>query len=1029
VRIKILDTDQLIAFINSPTFNYSLAANGSNLQVEVGGEFSFINQSGNCFSTNPQTQNGYSFNSQALPFEIIAETNQGDRLFRGFFEEYTTSYGKEKSDLKTTLIFNDCSRFLTRRPIVGKYRNTFEAILQEIVSNSGAAGFITPIIYKTSTTKALQAVKRIAFVSIPKEGDIIIVGKRKYKYVLENPTELELNIESDFGVMVNELVAKINASTDSECSANEDGMGVLLTGFAYNNNFLVYTDGVRIVNEILQDASSSNEDGTDVPVLDLHISVEFQGEDLRQSLEKLCQLALCNFYVDPKFGNLVIYQQQYYLDRVDSLKTLNVSPGVVNCITPDTGIIETLSYQEAGSSVNKIIVWGKNGEIPLPDLRLEDSNTSISTIDNIRRKIEKDTQVLDYFYTETATRVVQVKITPDEVQGGGNATCYPVEVSLDSQSGFSDSNDYIQIFNSGESGSDLNGGIGADFEALSQFIETTPDTEHTEFVIFNFDLTNVPADNTSKSVFIKLSSQIVFPYDSGDFGKIANQEINFYLYDPGENVILEKSFTPVLDADYGGIFAAQALVYLNDYKGMEIKVKAEFKITANFNVTPNFEFRGRLRCYDCDAIPVYLDTYDDEIFINFGKVNIFSAITNAGASLDPETGTNLYVPSRSGNANYKIDLRDPQYFIGIPYINLSESLNTQLGFGTTHAETTVLINGTEVSHHVTNAIEDQQLVYQTNIFLTDYVGDVIDVTINQDVSTGNDGNVRTVFTQVDGSVECMSQDCLGVNWEADGIFIPLASNSTRRGFRINSGDLGNSANGSFKTTLDVPELTDDGYSYDLLYVFDYSIFSRTSPLSSEGGVVEVYINDNLITTQVININTNAGATGLGLSAYAGQTINIEFRYLSDRFQSDFPTNGFIDFYPISICPSPQTVLPGDTFGNWTVSTLEGTNSVNHDVVLKNPVTTKPILATFIGNIGNDVNGNVTVNVYVNEILSLSLSARAFGSLDFDSGNLGGIIIFSSTMAGDTINIRVDISASGATTGTSQGSFEGKIYYA
>ena len=1010
MRIKIVATDQLIAFSKPPVFNYSLAPTGSNLQVEVGGMFNISNSSSNCFNIDSNTQNGYSFNSEAKPFEVIAESSQGERLFRGFFDEYTTRYDKENTT--STLVFNDCSRFLNRRPIFGKFRNTFQAVLEEIVSNSGAEEFISPIIYNTSTTKALKAVKKITFVTLPIEGDIIIVGKRRYKYVLESPTEFELNIESDFGFLVNELTTKINSSSDSECTANEDGMSVMLSGLDFNNNFLVYTDGTRVTNTVIQDASSSDENGIVTNLLELHVNIEFQGEYLRECLEKLCQIGLCNFYIDPKFGNLVIYQQQYYLDNLNSLRTLDISPGVVQCLDDEIGIIENLSYNESGSSVNKVIVWGRNGEVPLPDLRLEDQHTTISEIDNIRRDIPANFQGTDYFYNENAVRVVQVKITPKEPVPPDEEVCYSIPVTLDSSDGFDGDNDTITV------GSNL-------FNASSQSVSVTPSVEIEKYAIFDLDLTDIPQEN-SKSNYIKLTGAISFPYDSDDFGETFEAEVDFYLYTPTEVVLLEKVRThTIAQSDYANILVGETIVYLNDYKGSEISIKAVARLITSLTTTASFLLNGKIKCLSCDAIPVNLNTNNDQMSAGSTLINDFSSFCIAGRIFDGTLGS-VYTASRSGSANFKIDLTDSQYFSGDPYIKISGLLDGFFGIGTIHLETSILINSVEVFNREINSNTSD--AYEANIYIGDLLGTVVDMVINQTASTGDDSTIKTVTAQALGTVVCLLPgECIDTEWTATGIFNKLTPVGTRNGFRVNASDLDSSASGTFITNINLPPEEENTYSVSFAVDFNFSADSAQS-----GGLIIAKING--ITTNIIEIiigNNGARVFTVNLSAYNNQTVELLFEYDGSSI-STISSEGYVDIYPISICPNPQNVLPADSFGNYILNLIGETSGgsasgmFNHDVQLINPITSFPVLCTFIGNITNVI-GSAEVKVYVNEMLFLSLSASSLTTFLGIGGEYGGIIIFDSSMSGNNINIRIEATANNPD-GFPQVLFEGAIYY-
>lgn len=622
MRIKIVSTNELIAFTKQPVFNYSLAASGSTLQVEIGGDFAFTDDSGTCFTTNQSTRSGYSFNSLASPLEVIAETNQGERLFRGFFDEYTTRYDStNKDNTTTTLIFNDCSRFLNRGILTGSYRNLFQAVLEEIVSVSHVDGIITPIIYKTSTTRALKAVKQINFISPPVLGDIVIVGQKKYKYVIEAPTnDMELNIETDIGLMVNELVSKINSSSASECTANENGNSILLTGIDFNNNFLVYTDGTRITTQVIQDASASDPSGIVTSILDLHVNIDFEEENLRQCLEKLCSRAFCNFYVDPRFGNLIIYQPEYYLDRLDSLRTINASRGKIVCTDDPSGIIKNLSYRESGSIVNKVIVWGKNGEVPLPELRLEDQHITITTIDKSNQDIPINSEVVDYFYNQNAIRVLQVKITPKE-------PIIPPGMDCSVTYGFGGT--LVDLINSQVALRDIVIGTPT-YSGLA----LTGSTTETRTIIRNW-LISSPGEHASLSYIYTFNTNIT---DANLLIKIGGMEIiNETLLESNQNIGFNIS--------------------LSALTGNDILVEVIFSLPIQATDGEELITHASISCCQVEVVAGGKDNFDIDGNALFGNnIDARNAGVNVVVGLAVDSDNNLYIASEdeANNLGYRI---------------------------------------------------------------------------------------------------------------------------------------------------------------------------------------------------------------------------------------------------------------------------------------------------------------------------------------------------------------------------------------
>lgn len=733
--VKLVATDAILAFTSPPVINKSLSSGGSTLQIDVGSTFSATNSSGTCFTINDASQAGYPFNSLALPFEVVAETQLGVRLFRGFFDEYTTKYSKDNTT--SSLTFRDCSRFLERSPLVGTYRNTFMFVLLTLIEQCEppVAQIFLPVIANTGTTKALQCIKRINFVAPPIAGDILIVGQKRYKYVVEAPTtDLELNIETNLATMATELVGKLNATSASECTAELQGNNVVITGILYNNNLLVYTDGTRITNEILQDASASDETGTVISIWDLHVNLVLEGETLRGALEKLCPLAQCQFYVDVPHGNLVIYQPSYLQDTITRLRTLDASDGSLLCLDTQ-GIIENLSYKDDGNAVNRVIVWGKNGEISLPELRLEDQHITVTKTNTIKHDIIMNSEVLDYGWDTTADRVLQVKITPKMVEPV-EGTCYSVPIKI-VHSDFDTTNADVNTF----SANTLN-------------LSTTATVEIEQAAQFSLTLTDIPTDERALPNYIKLIGIVVFDSFLETFESY-EAEVDFYLYDPDENILLEKINTEIVRSN--ARFTAEIIAPLNDYKGDTITIKGVTRVVPNFTALVSFYIFGSVHCVRCDDIPVYLqDTVGDSFVSSITLGDPFTSNEFLSLTFADIQSTELNFPSQDTENTFKIDLRDPVYYSGMPYIQLTEILDTTLGFGTVNAETTLYINSTEIFHRQTTTIDTAPITYNSNISLEAYIDEEIELLIIQSASTQSDLPARSLVTvQAAGTVICV----------------------------------------------------------------------------------------------------------------------------------------------------------------------------------------------------------------------------------------------------------------------------------
>jgi hypothetical protein len=205
--------------------------------------------------------------------------------------------------------------------------------------------------------------------------------------------------------------------------------------------------------------------------------------------------------------------------------------------------------------------------------------------------------------------------------------------------------------------------------------------------------------------------------------------------------------------------------------------------------------------------------------------------------------------------------------------------------------------------------------------------------------------------------------CLIVNWEASGVFAPVTSSPTGKYFELNIADLTAIATGSITASIDLPDTP--GYGFRFALKMDTTDFG-----GQWAGSIDVYLNNSLLSSQIIEDTSVsypdyperyfvAGFDFADLSAYAGTTVDLEFRYNPAEYALPTPGTGTITIGPVRVCKVPK----GDPFGSQLVASTSGmqTNSRTFDLVNPDTGEAEFFCLTFSEN-GNTSNGLSRVKV-------------------------------------------------------------------
>lgn len=416
--MRIFVNGESLTFREAPVISKSLSGGGSKIQFDVGGLPPSSLTGGQCFVASTTTNfPGYPPSALALPYECIVETQSGQRLFRGYFIEYTTKYNS--LDIISTLTFEDCTRFLRRRPITGTFKGKFSNIVNQLLEAGHATAWLDPVVYRVGTTRAQAAVKVIRIISQPSLNDIVIVGEKRYKYVVEAPTtDSELNIEMDISVVATELAAKITGHTSlTGCTAIADGNSITCTANLIGDDFLVFVDGTRItVESFLQSSAGAGFlDGEEVDVEDLPVNLVLDGQYLSDALSQLCSLADCGYYVDIATGRLNIYQTSELVNTDPVVIDIANSRDIL-CPDNSAAAYENLGYRRIAPSLDRVTIFGRNGSFfPMEWIEGEEplsANVTRTSLETIKHDIPVGSTRIEYGYTETADKVLWVRLTP-----------------------------------------------------------------------------------------------------------------------------------------------------------------------------------------------------------------------------------------------------------------------------------------------------------------------------------------------------------------------------------------------------------------------------------------------------------------------------------------------------------------------------------------------------------------------------------------------------------------------------------------
>src|ERR1051326_395811 len=110
-------------FRSSPQWSESVASTGGQFSCEIEG-----------ISPSPE----------ALPLELLALGESGDRLFTGYLIEYETHYTPERV---TSLKFADAGRHTRRRPIFGTFKGTFGILVDTLIDKGKATQWLSPVVF------------------------------------------------------------------------------------------------------------------------------------------------------------------------------------------------------------------------------------------------------------------------------------------------------------------------------------------------------------------------------------------------------------------------------------------------------------------------------------------------------------------------------------------------------------------------------------------------------------------------------------------------------------------------------------------------------------------------------------------------------------------------------------------------------------------------------------------------------------------------------------------------------------------